>query len=57
VQPSLIRTEADEISYHFHVFIRYELEKKLLEGSLQTADIPSYWNEQYALLLDVNVPG
>src|SRR4051812_43817852 len=40
VQPSLIRTEADEISYHFHVFIRYSLEKKLLEGSLATADIP-----------------
>jgi len=57
VQPSLIRTEADEISYHFHVFIRYELEKKLLEGSLQTADIPRYWNEQYAQLLDVHVPG
>jgi carboxypeptidase Taq len=56
VQPSLIRTEADEISYHFHVYIRYELEKRLLEGSLNTADIPLYWNEQYANLLDVAVP-
>jgi carboxypeptidase Taq len=56
VQPSLIRTEADEISYHFHVFIRYELEKQLLEGTLQTADIPQFWNEQYKKLLDVNVP-
>ncbi|HET7898887.1 MAG TPA: carboxypeptidase M32, partial [Flavisolibacter sp.] len=56
VQPSLIRTEADEISYHFHVFIRYELEKGLLEGSLQTADIPLLWNDQYKQLLDVNVP-
>lgn len=56
VQPSLVRTEADEITYHFHVYIRYELEKRLLEGSLQTADIPRYWNEQYANLLDVVVP-
>ena len=56
VQPSLIRTEADEISYHLHVYIRYELEKRLLEGSLKTADIPHYWNEQYATLLDVAVP-
>lgn len=56
VQRSLIRTEADEISYHFHVFIRYQLEKKLLEGSLQTADIPQFWNEQYKQLLAVTVP-
>jgi carboxypeptidase Taq len=56
VQPSLVRTEADEISYHFHVFIRYELEKRLLEGSLPPADIPRFWNEQYAKLLDVTVP-
>lgn len=56
VQPSLIRTEADEITYHFHVFIRYDLEKKLLEGSLTTRDIPAYWNEQYKQLLGVAVP-
>lgn len=56
VQPSLIRTEADEISYHFHVFIRYELEKKLMEGSLHTTDIPQYWKEQYNALLSVDVP-
>ncbi len=56
VQPSFIRTEADELTYHFHVLIRYELEKKLLEGTLQTKDIPAYWNEQYNKLLGVNVP-
>ncbi|MGZ8516451.1 MAG: carboxypeptidase M32, partial [Chitinophagaceae bacterium] len=56
VQPSLIRTEADEISYHFHVFIRYELEKKLVEGSLHTADIPAFWNEQYKNYLGLIVP-
>ena len=56
VQPSLIRTEADEITYHFHVAIRYELEKALLEGSLATADIPDYWNRQYKKYLNVTVP-
>ncbi|MDB5191304.1 MAG: carboxypeptidase [Segetibacter sp.] len=56
VQPSLIRTEADELTYHFHVIIRYELEKKLIEGSLQVADIPAYWNAQYKQLLGVDVP-
>jgi carboxypeptidase Taq len=56
VQPSLIRTEADEVSYHFHVYIRYGLEKNLLEGALSTADLPQYWNEQYKTLLDVEVP-
>ena len=56
VQPSLIRTEADEITYHFHVYIRYELEKRLLEGSLKTRDIPQYWQEQYQYWMNVTVP-
>ncbi|MBS1601129.1 MAG: carboxypeptidase M32, partial [Bacteroidetes bacterium] len=56
VQPSLIRTEADEVSYHFHVMIRYELEKKLIGGELQTGDIPAWWNENYATWLGVTVP-
>ncbi|MGV3658066.1 MAG: carboxypeptidase M32 [Chitinophagaceae bacterium] len=56
VAPSLIRTEADEITYHFHVYIRYQLEKSLLEGSLATADIPQFWNEQYKKYLGVTVP-
>jgi carboxypeptidase Taq len=55
VQASLIRTEADELTYHFHVLIRYELEKKLIEGSLQVKDIPAYWSEQYKNLLDISV--
>lgn len=56
VQPSLIRTEADEVSYHFHVMIRYELEKQLIQGSLSVADIPSWWNENYKAWLGVTVP-
>jgi carboxypeptidase Taq len=56
VNASFIRTEADEVTYHFHVMIRYELEKLLIEGNLTSRDIPAYWNEQYAKYLDVKVP-
>ena len=56
VQPSLIRTEADELTYHFHVMIRYEIEKLLIEGSISAADIPTYWNEHYKKYLGVDVP-
>jgi carboxypeptidase Taq len=56
VQPSLIRTEADELTYHFHVMIRYEIEKMLIEGSINTKDIPAYWNEHYEKYLGIKVP-
>ncbi|HMH22920.1 MAG TPA: carboxypeptidase M32 [Puia sp.] len=54
--PSLIRTESDEVSYHFHVMIRYELEKGLIGGSVSVKDIPAFWKEQYANYLGVTVP-
>ena len=56
VQPSLIRTEADEISYHLHVYVRYLLEKELIAGNLKTTDIPAFWNEHYKKLMNVDVP-
>lgn len=56
VQPSLIRTEADELTYHFHVMIRYDIEKMLIDGSIQTKDIPAYWNEHYKKYLGIQVP-
>ena len=56
VCPSLIRTEADELTYHFHVMIRYEIEKMLIGGTIQTKDIPAYWNEHYQKYLGVTVP-
>ena len=55
VHPSPIRTEADEVTYHFHVMIRYELEKKLIEGTLGVKDIPAYWNEQYFKYLGIRI--
>ncbi len=56
VQASLIRTEADELTYHFHVMIRYEIEKMLIDNSISTKDIPAYWNEHYQKYLGVTVP-
>jgi carboxypeptidase Taq len=56
VQPSLIRTEADELTYHFHVMIRYEIEKMLIEGTINAKDIPAYWNEHYEKYLGIKVP-
>ena len=56
VKPSFIRTEADEVTYHFHVMIRYELEKKIIEGSLSVKDIPGYWNNQYEAYMGIRPP-
>ncbi len=56
VQPSLIRTEADELTYHFHVMIRYEIEKKLIDGSLPVKELPDFWAARYKDVLGVVVP-
>ena len=55
-EPSLIRTEADELTYSIHVMIRYELEKAMISGDLSTADIPGEWNRMYKEYLGVDVP-
>lgn len=56
VAPTLIRTEADELHYHFHIMIRYELEKALIEGSLAIDDLEAAWNKRYKDYMDVEVP-
>ena len=55
-QPSLIRTEADEVTYALHVMIRYELEKRVMAGELEVRDLPSEWNRLYKDYLGVEVP-
>ncbi len=55
-QPSLIRTEADELTYCLHIMIRYELEKQLIAGTLSTADLPAAWNQLYKDMLGVTPP-
>ena len=56
VQPSLIRTEADELTYCLHVMVRYEIEKGLIGGTLQVKDVPAEWNRLYKEYLGVDVP-
>ena len=55
-EPSLIRTEADELTYALHVMVRYELEKRLFNGDLQAKDLPAEWNRLYKDYLGVDVP-
>ncbi len=55
-EPSLIRTEADELTYSLHIMIRYELEKKMLRGEIDTADLPGEWNRMYKEYLGIDVP-
>lgn len=44
--PSMIRVESDEVTYTMHVILRYELEKGLIDGSIEVDDIPRLWNEK-----------
>jgi carboxypeptidase Taq len=56
VQPSLIRTDADEVTYNLHPMIRFDLELALLEGSLAVKDLPDAWRESYRRDLGVIPP-
>jgi carboxypeptidase Taq len=53
VTPSLIRVEADELTYHFHILIRYEVEKAILEGIISIDKAPEFWNSKYEEYLGV----
>jgi carboxypeptidase Taq len=48
VRPSLIRVEADEVTYNLHIMLRFELEQALVAGALRPADVPGAWNETFA---------
>ena len=56
VEPSLIRTNADELTYHFHVMVRYEIEKQIFEEKLNVSELPDYWNARYKEYLGIDVP-
>ena len=55
VAPNFIRTEADELHYHLHVLIRYEIEKEIVTNEIKTADLPARWNELYKKYLNIDV--
>jgi carboxypeptidase Taq len=56
VEPSLIRTEADEVTYGLHVILRFELESALISGNLAVRDLPAAWNAKMKELLGVVPP-
>lgn len=53
VKPSLIRIEADELTYNLHIMIRYEIEKALFNGTVRVADLPEVWNAKYKEYLGI----
>jgi carboxypeptidase Taq len=57
VQPGLIRVDADELTYPAHVILRYGIEKKLIEGSVEAEDVPALWDEGMGRLLGVDTRG
>ncbi len=56
VRPSLIRVEADELTYHLHVLLRFEIERRLLSGVLDVSDVPEAWNESMRAYLGIVPP-
>lgn len=56
VENSLIRIEADELTYNLHVIIRYEIEKQLFNEGLPVSSLPQVWNEKYEQYLGVTPP-
>ena len=53
IEKGLIRTEADELSYHYHIYIRYQIELDILEGHLKIKDLKARWNEMYEKYLGI----
>ena len=56
VQPSLIRVEADEVTYNLHIMLRVEIEMGLLDGSMAVADLPAIWNSKMQEYLGLTPP-
>ena len=56
VKPTLVRMQADEITYPFHIMIRYELEKMIFNDEIDVMDLEDAWNEKYKEYLGIDVP-
>lgn len=55
-EPSLIRTEADELTYPLHIIVRYEIEQALFAGEVRAADVPALWREKMRGYFGLEVP-
>lgn len=53
VKPSLIRVDADEVTYNFHVYLRYYLERLLISGEIKVSDLPELWSNLMEELLGI----
>ncbi len=56
VRPSLVRVEADEVTYNLHIILRFELERRLIGGELEAGEVPAAWNERFRELFGLQVP-
>ena len=56
VKPTLIRVEADEVTYNLHIMLRFELEQPLISGDLKPADVPGAWNEKFTRSFGLTPP-
>lgn len=56
VKPSLIRVEADPVTYDFHIILRFEIEQKLFSGEISVTEITEYWNECFFKMTGIRVP-
>ena len=52
-EDNLIRVEADELTYHLHIIVRFEIERDLIRGDLDVADVPETWNDKYEEYLGI----
>jgi carboxypeptidase Taq len=57
VRPDFIRVEADEMTYPCHIVLRFEIERALIAGQLQVADLPELWDVQMRRLLGLSTAG
>ena len=56
VEPSLIRVEADEVTYNLHIMLRFEIENLMVEGKVQVADLPELWDAKMEEYLGIRPP-
>ncbi|MDQ3657300.1 MAG: carboxypeptidase M32, partial [Chloroflexota bacterium] len=56
LEPSLIRVEADELTYNLHIILRFEIERDLFSGKIEVADLPEVWNANVKKYLGLDVP-
>jgi carboxypeptidase Taq len=56
VHPSLIRIDADEVTYNLHIILRFELEQEMIDGRLDLRDLPEAWNARMDEYLGIEVP-